>query len=181
QAFERLPQFPNHYFNTGFIFGPTGELIHKRHKLRHGLLTLYTSPYDVLDKYMEEFSDGRSVGETLFPVAKTEIGILGLCICHEVRTPEVSRQLVYNGAELIIRPTNEPDLAGRVHLDIARAIENKVYWIVSNSGQSMEDRISSDSGSSRIISYQGDIIAESALSDSTVWGVVDIDRLRSVR
>lgn len=181
QAFERLPQFPGHYFNTGFIIGPRGELIYKRHKLRDGLLTLYTSPNDVLDKYLAEFGNGRPVGEVIFPVVQTEIGVLGICVCHEVRTPEVARQLTSNGAELIVRPTNEPELAGRVSLDRARAMENKVYWVVANSGHAVEDPTTGDCGSSRIIGFRGEVLAESAVADSTVWGVVDLESLRAAR
>lgn len=181
QALEILPQFPKHYLNAAFIYGPDGELIYKRHKMRHGLLTLYTSPNDILDRYMAEFSRGRSVGETVFPVVETDIGVLGMCVCHEIRTPEVARQLTSNGAEVIIRPTIEPDLAGRDILDRARAIENKVYWIVANAGHAMEDRLTGDSGSSRIIGYRGEVIAESAVTDSTTWGTIDVGRLRESR
>ncbi|MCG3150703.1 MAG: Formamidase [Verrucomicrobiae bacterium] len=181
QALEILPQFPNHYMNAAFIFGPNGDLVYKRHKLRHGLLTLYTSPNDILDRYMAEFGNGRSVGETVFPVADTDIGRLGMCVCHEVRTPEVARQLASNGAEVIIRPTIEPDLAGRDVLDRARAMENKVYWVVSNAGHSVEDRTTGDSGSSRIIGFRGEVIAESQVTDSTTWGTIDVDRLRASR
>ena len=181
QALERLPEFPEHYMNTAFIFGPKGNLIYKRHKLRHGLLTLYTSPNDILDRYMEKFGAGRSVGEALFPVVETEIGVLGMLVCHELHTPEVARQLTSNGAEVIIRPTNEPDLAGRDCMDRARAMENKVYWIVANSGQAMENRTAGDSGASRIVGFRGEIIAESGLSDSTTWGVIDVERLRAAK
>ena len=156
QALEILPQFPKHYMNAAFILDPNGEVIYKRHKMRHGLLTLYSSPNDILDRYMAEFSRGRSVGETVFPVVETEIGTLGMCVCHEIRTPEVARQLTSNGAEVIIRPTIEPDLAGRDILDRARAMENKVYWIVANAGHSVEDRLTGDSGSSRIIGFRGE-------------------------
>lgn len=181
QALEILPEFPKHYFNAAFIYGPDGKIVYKRHKLRHGLLTLYTSPNDVLDRYLALFSEGRSVGETIFPVVETEIGMLGMCVCHEIRTPEVARQLTANGAEVIVRPTTEPDLAGRGILDRARAIENKVYWIAANSGHAMEDRLTGDSGSSRIIGFQGDVIAESGVTDSTTWGTIDVDRLRVSR
>jgi predicted amidohydrolase len=181
QALEILPQFPGHFLNAAFIFGPDGELIYKRHKLRHGLLTLYTSPNDVLDRYMAEFANGRSVGNVVFPVVETDIGTLGMCVCHEIRTPEVARQLTANGAEVIIRSTAEPELAGRVYLDRARAIENKVYWVVSNSGYSVENTTIGDMGASRIIGFKGEIIAESYQADSTVWGEIDVEWLRTSR
>lgn len=181
QALEMLPAFPGHFLNTAFIIGPTGEVIYKRHKLRHGLLVLYTGPKDVLDRYMELYGNGRSIGQTVFPVVDIEIGVLGVSICHEIAIPEVARQLVANGAEVLIRPTNEPDLAGRIHLDRARAMENKVCCVVANSGYAVEDTTVGDSGASAIIGFQGEIIAQSNHSDTTTWGVIDIERLRRVK
>lgn len=181
QALETLSQFPGHYLNAMFIIGPKGALLYKRHKLRHGLLTLYTSPNDILDRYMEVFSEGRSVGQTVFPVVQTEIGMLGMCVCHEIATPEVARQLAANGAEVIIRPTNEPDVYGWEQLDRARAMENTVYWVVANSGPAIEDSTIADSGSSRIIGYRGELIAKSDFPGTTTTGLVDIERLRSAK
>lgn len=180
QALELPPEFPGHYMNAMFIFGPSGQLVYTRHKLRHLFLTLYTSPNDILDRYMEVFGKGKSVGETIFPVAETEIGVLGMCVCHEVATPEVARQLTANGAEVIIRPTNEPETYWH-HLDRARAIENVVYWIVANSGYGVEDTTVSDYGHSRIIGFRGEMVAESQSGDTTAGGVIDLDALRAHR
>ena len=180
QALELVPEFPGHYMNAMFIFGPQGELVYKRHKLRHLLLTLYTSPNDVLDRYMEVFGQGRSVGETVFPVVETEIGCLGMCVCHEVAAPEVARQLTANGAEVIIRPTNEPETTWH-HLDRARAIENMVYWVMSNSGYGTDDTTVSDYGHSRIISFRGEMLGESQTGDTTAGGVIDVDQLRQFK
>ena len=178
QALEILPALPGHFMNAAFIIGPRGDIVYKRHKLRHGLLVLYTGPNDILDRYMELFSKGRSMGETVFPVVDTEIGVLGMSVCHEIATPEVARQLAANGAEVIIRPTNEPDLAGRIHMDRARAMENKVYCVVANSGYSVEDTTIGDCGASAIIGFRGEVIAQSGLSDTTAWCEIDIERLR---
>jgi predicted amidohydrolase len=178
QALEVLPALPGHYMNTGFIIGPKGDVIYKRHKLRHGLLVLYTGPNDIIDRYMAMYANGRSVGETVFPVVDTEIGVLGMSICHEIATPEVARQLASNGAEVIIRPTNEPDLAARLPMDRARAMENRVYCVVANSGYSVEDTTMGDCGTSAIIGFRGEILAESQRADTTAWCEIDVGRLR---
>jgi predicted amidohydrolase len=180
QALELVPEFPGHYMNAMFIFGPRGDLVYKRHKLRHLALTLYTSPNDVLERYMEVFAKGRSVGETVFPVVETEIGVLGMCVCHEVAAPEVARQLAANGAEVIIRPTNEPETAWH-HLDRARAIENMVFWVMANSGPGAEDTTVSDYGHSRIIGFRGEVLAESQTGDTTIGGVIDVEALRRAK
>jgi formamidase len=180
QALELLAQFPGHYMNAMFIFGPDGQLVYKRHKMRHLMLTLYTSPNDILDGYMAAFGKGRSVGETIFPVVETEIGVLGMCVCHEVATPEVARQLTANGAEIIIRPTNEPESYWH-HLDRARAIENMVFWIMSNSGYSTEMTTVSDYGHSRIVGFRGEMLGESQAGDTTIGGIINVEELRTFK
>jgi beta-ureidopropionase len=180
QALEIVPEFPDHYMNAMFIFGPDGKLVYRRHKMRHLMLTLYASPNDILDQYMSVFSNGRSVGETIFPVVKTDIGTLGMCVCHEVATPEVARQLAANGAEIIIRPTNEPETYWH-HLDRARAIENMVFWVMSNSGYSMEATTVSDYGHSRIIGFRGEMLGESQTGDTTIGAVLNVEELRTFK
>jgi predicted amidohydrolase len=180
QALELVSKFPGHYMNAMFLFSPDGRLIYKRHKMRHLLLTLYTSPNDILDQYMDAFGKGKSVGETIFPVINTDIGVIGMCVCHEVATPEVARQLACNGAEIIIRLTNEPETSWK-HLDRARAIENMVFWITSNSGYGTEQTTVSDYGHSRVIGFRGEMLGESHSGETTAGGVINIEELRAFK
>lgn len=188
-ALEYDKNFPGHFFNCGFIIDPNGKLIYKRHKTEHAGFLMYTSPHDVLNKYMELYSKGRSVGETLFPVVDTPIGRLGMCMCYEMIVPEIHRQLVANGAEVILRPTAEieqfqqaPTEVSQI-LDRARAIENAAYYVTAQMGPSILNAATHHwSGSSRIINYDGAILADARTTGETLIGaVIDIDRLRKVR
>ena len=91
-----------------------------------------------------------------------------------------ARQLAANGAEIIIRPTNEPETYWH-HLDRARAIENMVFWVMSNSGYSTEETTVSDYGHSRIIGFRGEMLGESHSGDTTAGGVINIEELRTVK
>ena len=181
QALEIDKRFPGHFFNAAFIISPSGKIIYKRHKLRHLLLTLYTSPNDILDEYVKVFGRGKTIGQTVFPVVETPIGKLGMCVCHEVATPEVARQLAANGAEVVIRSTNEPE-TGWVYLDRARALENVMFWVVGNSGPSEYQTSASDYGHSRIIGFRGEILGESGgAGETAAGGLIDLDALRKVK
>ena len=99
---EELPQFPDRWFNTNFIVGPGGDVVLKYHKWHiPATIGLGTSPHDIFDEYSEKI--GSDI-KTLFPVIDTEIGKLGTMTCHDGCTPEVSRALGYNGAEIICHP-----------------------------------------------------------------------------
>lgn len=188
-ALEYDENFPGYFFNCGFIIDPNGEIIYKRHKTEHAGFLMYTSPHDVFDRYLELYSRGRSVGETIFPVVETPIGNLGMCMCYEMIVPELHRQLVFNGAEVIIRPTAEMDIFQHEPrkisqvLDRARAIENVAYYVVPHLGPSKHDWASHEwAGGSTIIGYDGMILAEAHTTGETLIGaVIDVERLRRVR
>lgn len=78
-------------------------------------------------------------GEEL-PVAKTEIGSIGILGCMEIWIPELSRILMLKGAELIMAPMNAGGRRHRVrgaytwdtwyHIAKARAAENLFFIII---------------------------------------------------
>src|SRR3954468_20254316 len=89
QAKARHPEFPDRFFNIGFVLNPDGELILRHHKLA----TLYpvehsVTPHDVWDRWIELY--GRRL-ESFFPVADTEIGKLGVMMANEASYPEYAR------------------------------------------------------------------------------------------
>jgi predicted amidohydrolase len=189
QALEYDPSFPGYFFNCGFIISPEGKVIYKRHKTEHAGFLMYASPHDVLDRYMALYGKGRSVGETIYPVVDTELGKLGMCMCYEMIVPELHRQLVANGAEVIIRPTAEMDMfqseprnISRT-LDRARAIENAAYYVVPHIGPANYAGAREEwSGGSVIVNFDGTVLAEARTSGETLIGaIIDVDRLRRVR
>jgi predicted amidohydrolase len=189
QALEYDPNFPGYFFNCGFIISPEGKVIYKRHKTEHAGFLMYASPHDVLDRYMELYAKGRSVGETIYPVVETEIGTLGMCMCYEMIIPELHRQLVANGAEVIIRPTAEMEMFSAEPrnvshtLDRARAIENVAYYIVPHIGPANYAGAREEwAGGSIIVNYDGRVMAQaSTVGETLIGAVIDVDRLRRVR
>ena len=96
---EKIPEFPDRWFNSNFIIGPSGDVVLKYHKWHiPAYIGLGTSPHDLFDEYCDKL--GGDIKD-LFPVIDTEIGKLGTMTCHDGCTPEVSRALGYNGAEVI--------------------------------------------------------------------------------
>ena len=100
--------FPDRYYNVAFIVSPKGEVIYKRYKATsdayEGGMLGNSNPHDVWDEWIKKKGNGN-VMDAIYPVARTEIGNIGICICHEGVYPEIVRGLAMNGAEIIIRPT----------------------------------------------------------------------------
>ncbi len=165
------------HFNTMPLIGPDGKVLMKYRKVNPYLPgELALSPHDVIKEYDEE----------MFPVAKTEIGNLGLMICADVAFPEVARQLTFNGAEIIVQATytpfvNEP-MDSLTTLAKARAIENVAYHIVSSGGGSFkESQPYGSTGKSVIVDYRGQILAQGGREEEIVSALIDAERVRQYR
>lgn len=189
----RDDDFPDRYFNVAFIVSPKGEIVYKRYKATsdayEGGMLGNCNPHDVWDDWIAK-KGGGDVMNAIYPVAKTEIGNIGIAICHEGVYPEVVRGLAMNGAEIIIRPTLiEPavmtgmwELQNRAH-----AMFNQVYVVAPNLGPTIQKDggiIDLFGGRSMIVNNRGTIVAEQTgwtSGDSFVTTVIDVEALRKVR
>jgi predicted amidohydrolase len=186
---EEVPEFPGRWFNTNFIVGPTGEVVLKYHKWHiPAYIGLGTSPHDMWDEYKEVF--GGSIKD-LFPVLDSEIGKLGTMTCHDGCTPEVSRALGYNGAEIICHPGAIQEVEGVsqpwdfwMFTRRARAHDNMAYLLGSNWGTVNYDYYPKAfcPGHSFAIDYTGLLLREAPYPEEQVLAVpIDIEALRQYR
>jgi predicted amidohydrolase len=186
---EKLDEFPDRWFNTAFIIGPSGDVVLKYHKWHiPASIGLGTSPHDIFDEYKEKL--GASI-ETLFPVIDTEIGKLGTMTCHDGCTPEVSRALGYNGCEVICHPVALQEVEGVSDpwdfwkfTRKTRAHDNMCYLLGSNWG-SVNYKYYPQAfcpGNSFIIDYTGMMMREAPYPVEQVIGAtIDIEALREHR
>ncbi len=170
---ERDPQYPGYFMNTAFIMNPKGRIILKFRKVNPWIpLEVSTSPHDLLDVYKEP----------IFPVVETELGNLACMVCYDQFFPEVARQLTFNGAEVILKPTIFPPYPQHMNYDPydwyttvnkMRSIENMVYGINCNSGKY---------GNSMIVDYLGRILARGVKGrQMTIGATIDVQELRDYR
>jgi len=186
---EKLPEFPDRWFNTAFIIGPSGDVVLKYHKWHiPASIGLGTSPHDIFDEYCAAF--GGDIKQ-LFPVIDTEIGKLGTMTCHDGCTPEVSRALGYNGVEVICHPVALQEVEGVsepwdfwMFTRRTRAHDNMAYVLGSNWGTVDYDFYPRAfcPGGSFAIDYTGMVLRHAPYPQEQVLGVtVDIESLREHR
>ncbi len=175
-AYEIDPNFPELYFQTSFIIGPSSkvELRYRR------LISMYApSPYDVWDEYLKHYSE-----DDLFPVLNTPYGRLAALASEEIRYPEISRILAAKGAEVIFHPTSEAASTLMTYKNVAklaRAQENQCYIISANSSAITGTGLAPQStdGRSQIVDDRGIILAETPGGESiTACADIDISALR---
>jgi predicted amidohydrolase len=171
------PEYDKALFNTSFLAGPQGILAKYRkiNTLPKG--DLNTSPHDLLNV-------GYDTKKTpLFPVAKTEIGN-----CYDAYFPEVTRQLAYNGAEILVGvcgifyPGGDRILDWWNSCTKVRSMENVCYGLYVNGGSTPSQAGISMSGRSQIVDYQGRVLTIlDGPGEAMTAATIDIDMLRHHR
>ena len=111
-------------YNTAFVFDRAGN-----EAARHRKMHLFDVQISGGQHFMES--------ETLTPgdevtVFETEFCQTGLCICYDMRFPELSRLMVARGAKLILVPAAFNMTTGPAHWELLfrqRAVDNQVFCV----------------------------------------------------
>jgi predicted amidohydrolase len=194
QCKARWPEvMTDRFFNTLFIIGPNGEVVHKAAKNHIWARERSCTPHDVYDRWVECFGEGL---ESFYPVLKTDdIGNIGTICCSDGEYPEAVRALTFNGAEVVYRPseavpmTNSGSGNGGSWMvqNRGHAEFNNVYMLCPNIGPiylspSSKHPIDISGGQSHIVDYRGEVMSYSSSGYNTVVsGIIDIEALRQFR
>jgi predicted amidohydrolase len=155
-------------YNTSVLIDPRGAIVAKYQKI-------HLFAYHSKERYF--LKPGR---ETV--VANTDIGVVGLSICYDIRFPELYRALVKQGAEIIVCPAAwpYPRLEHWVTLNKARAIEEQCYFISCNQvGAPLETQ--TFLGHSMIVDPWGTVVASGSDREVVVEGKIDVAFVRQIR
>lgn len=178
-VYEQDPFFPELYFQTSFLMGPNGDVLLRYRRLN----AMYSpTPHDVWELYLDAYGY-----DSLFPVAKTNIGNLACLASDDILFPEIARCLTMRGAEVLLHSTAEigsPLLTPKNAAKVSRAIENMAYVVSANSAGLVNGSLpvgSTDAGS-RIVDPKGQVLAEAGYGESLVANAdIDLAALREFR
>ena len=178
-AYEIDDHFPELYFQISFVIAPSGTLVLRYRRLNS---MFAPTPHDVWDRFLDVYGY-----DALFPVADTEIGRLACIASEEILYPEVARCLMMRGAEVLLHSSSEvgsPLLTQKNVAKLARATENMAYVVSANSAGIADIGIphSSTDGGSKIVNYEGLVLAEAGPGESMVANAtIDLAALRHHR
>ena len=193
-AYERVAEIPGTAFNCTFLVSPEGVVIAKAHKVNPYIPVeqCATSPHDVLERYLEVFgAPGKSALETLFPVARTEIGNIGMLTCNDGLYPENWRALCLNGAEVIVHGNLPEPFASPPHdwrLSFARssAVANMCYVVSPSYGTKLGDGVikfaTGGANGSFVVDPEGVVLSQVPYPGEAITSaVIRLDHLRRRR
>jgi predicted amidohydrolase len=116
-------------------------------------------------------------------IANTELGVIGLSVCYDLRFPELYRALTFAGATLICIPSAFTFPTGAAHWEPllrARAIENQA-WIVAPNQFGRTPRGSLDYGNSMIVDPWGTVVARAGYREGVVVADIDLGHAERLR
>jgi len=147
-------------YNTAPIFTPQGKMVARYRKMY---------PW----RPHEKTASGSET--VVFEIAG--VGCVGVCICYDLWFPEVIRDLVFKGAEVIMVPTltGTQDRSQEIILCRAAAITNQCY-VVSINGAGQISK-----GESMIVDPEGNIMQKAGQLPENLMAMLDLSRVDQVR
>lgn len=165
----------NQIFNTSFVFDPNGNEV-----ARHRKIHLFDIDVKGGQSFKESdvFSAGDSI--TMFEA----FGIkLGLCLCFDMRFPELSSIMTLNDVQMIVVPAAFNMTTGPAHWELLfrqRAVDNQLYTIgVAPARDENGPYISY--GNSIVVSPWGDVIYRADEKPTIIVIDIDLEMNKSIR
>lgn len=171
-----IPEKEKHkIYNTSYIFDESGSLIGKHRKV-------HLFDINVEGGVTFKESDTLTAGQDT-TVVESSIGKIGVAICYDMRFPELMRNMVLKGANIIVVPAAFNMTTGPAHWDVTikvRALDNQVYFIAASPARNLQSSYHAY-GHSTIMNPWGDIVNRADEKEQIIYGEIDFDYLNKVR
>ncbi len=158
------------------VYAPDGRRVARYDKIHLFDVKLATEG----KRYLESFN--TSSGRTPV-VVQTPWGGLGLSVCYDLRFPELYRNLMAAGAEILVVPAAFTVATGKAHWETllrARAIENLAFVVAA--GQTGEHPGGRRSwGHSMMVGPWGELLASADISAGLLFAQLDLDGMAKLR
>ena len=147
--------------------------------------------YDKIHLFDVELVDSDeqyTESETIEPgdevvVIDSPFGRMGVAVCYDLRFPELFRQQLESGMEILVLPSAFTAITGRAHWEVlvrARAIENLCYVIAPDQGgYHLSGR--ETYGHSMIVDPWGTVMNSLARGPGVVCADIELGRLQNAR
>ncbi len=170
------PDYENKIYAACLVYNDEGVRVSRYNKIH------------LFDVHLEITNETYYESETLAAGNKAVIvdspfGKIGLAICFDLRFPELFRQMVLNGAEIIVLPSAFTAITGKAHWEVllrARAIENLCYVVASaQGGYHVSGR--ETHGDSMIVDPWGVVLDRLPQGSGYVMADIDIENIKNIR
>lgn len=162
-------------YNTAYVFDRQGNQIAKHRKVH-----LFDINVEGGQKFQE--SDTLTSGNQV-TAFETEFGGMGICICYDIRFPELFRLMVDKGAKLILVPGAFNMTTGPAHWELsfrARALDNQVFVVGTAPARNDSSEYISW-GHSIVVGPWGNVIEQMDEKEGYMINVLDLTQVDKIR
>lgn len=164
-----------HFYNTGVVFDPAGEVIAKYRKIH-----LFDVEIPGGKRYLESetITPGNEV--TTFSIGQI---IFGMATCYDLRFPELFRRLSDLGVHVFLLPAAFTLQTGRDHWELllrARAVEN-LCWVAAAGQWGAFPPDNTCFGRSMVVNPWGLVVTQAPDGVSTITAEIDLPTLKAMR
>ncbi len=162
-------------YNTAYVFDRSGKQC-ARHRKMH--------LFDINVRGGQSFRESETLtaGDEV-TVFDTEFGKIGICICFDIRFPELARLMALQGAKIILVPAAFNLTTGPAHWDIlfrSRALDNQCFVFGTSPARDLSASYTAW-GHTIACSPWGDILSELDENIGNIYSSIDPDRSISIR
>jgi omega-amidase len=162
-------------YNTSYIIGPRGEILSKYRKIH-----LFDVDIEGGTKFCESkyISKGSNI-----TVLETEYCKIGVCICYDIRFPELIGRMALMDVKLIFAPAAFSSSTGPDHWELllkARALDNQLYMAGISPSRDCEGSYK-PYANSLVVSPWGDIIVKAGEAEEIIYADIDLTYINKVR
>jgi len=165
-----------HIRSACLVFNDQGERV-----TRYDKIHLFDVHIDVNNESYNE-SETTEAGDEVI-VIDTPFGRMGIAICYDLRFPELFRQMLDEGMQIIAMPSAFTAITGKAHweaLTRARAIENLCFVIAADQG-GFHVSGRETYGDSMIVDPWGQVLDRIPTGSGVITAEVDAERVNKVR
>lgn len=162
-------------YNTSFVFDPQGRAI-----ARHRKVHLFDIDVKGGQRFCESevFTPGDSV--TLF---QADGHCFGLCVCFDIRFPELFRRMALKGAEAVFVPAAFNMTTGPMHWELSfrmRAVDNQLFTVGAAPARD-EQGCYVSYAHSIVCSPWGTVLAQAGEEPELLTAEIDLSEIGRVR
>lgn len=161
-------------YNTSFIFGPGGRLLGRHRKM-------HLFDVDLPGLSIRESSTLGPGAE--YTVVDAGFAKLGVCICFDVRFPELARLMTLAGAQVMVAPGAFNMITGPAHWELtmrARAVDNQFYVAAASPARDENDKYVAF-GHSMIVDPWGEVLQKAGTDEEIIMAVINPARIDEVK
>lgn len=162
-------------YNTAYVFDNHGNCIAKHRKI-------HLFDIDIKNGQKFQESDTLSAGDKI-TVFDTKWGKMGICICYDIRFPELIRLMALEGAQVIFIPAAFNHTTGPLHWELlfkSRAVDNQVFTIGTSPALDKNATYHSY-GHSIVVSPWGKVLSQLSTDISGAYTSINLNEIKHVR